>query len=1374
MIRPHGKKSAKKPVTYRSHQAARSKPTTTDAIQGPESPGAAEQGEAEYWSKTRHGAIGGRGYHYQETVGALLAAQLLLSDRHSRVVPEGTHEDLDCRGSHPSAVQAKSRQDKLDDFPASEVAAHLLKLHGRRAANPHPGATVLALERDIKEQSLPTPEMAVGDMGSDHPLVIACTRVIANNSLPTDSFDDIVIMVISFDDARRQAADLVAKECGVEFAVAERIVLEFRQMVCDAADLNAERASGDSAFLDRTVLVRAVERMKAETDPSSLLAAIATGACEPLDLATRKVGKGYFEGVHAQPGHIAAGLATARPDLVDAVAAGLGTSGSVVLCGPSGVGKSTAMWLSASTLRHVTWFRVNRLHAADVEDLYRLAYGRRPTEHAPVGLLVDGVGLGDIEAWDHLVRRLAPIPHVFVVGTARVEDTFEITTLTQSSRVDVELHEGVAERIFYELREAGLTAQAHWREAFVASGGLTLEYTYFLTRGRRLGEVLRDQVRRLVAEKEADAEVQLLALATTAHMHGAALSVTSAQAALGLGPGELRRAVARLKDEHFLVETSGALAGLHLMRSRTLSAAVHENPPPTFDSTLERLFGCVPESDLPRLVVGLLRERDDIDAKVIAAVAARVSKSGLDSDALGAVLHAVRSTDFIRHARTWREVIVEERVPPAQWPVTVDLALLTTDLIPGMHPAVAAAITRLRELADEPTNLWDQFARAVGVERVVDAIASQGSPGGVASLLAACRGGHSDLVEALDTKAWSGKPIQEVLKSCSVDDFGVVTRIAQSVSLDFAHQLVELVGGEDVVIAKVIERFPTMYCAERTVVDGVPVVKARLGFVDDELTPDPDKVAVAAARLLLRAVPGCDNADIATVRAGGRAHAVGDLKFGMSRLLYQYSLTSLEVDWNRARSVLVLHELGFVSPGEHAARVAALLPRVLDYGHRLLTLWVTQRDKYGEWDWDWVNAERAELMEAVDELTAPQDGVHLVQEVIPGTGDRLQYLSDPAPGNPLKSAPAGMTPDDAHTVLSSVVYDISEQILGKSFRQLSFRVRTVAKELQKVATGEHWELAGLTGPPPAIAELEDLLYQVADITAPMSYGAVSGQELVKAARSGPRPQALDMAARGARDASRARLRDLVEDTEKRMRALNATAQVLTMNADPDEGYWPHTNLAVVVECETVLEWAAAQDGIVTAVLEAREGVHLPATMVCPSIQGKREPALAFEALSSAYPQAPSYATWFPEDSPHEDNDTLQADISTATAALMRRSSLHYIDTLHPIGAELLAAYAATETQFNEAYQRIRNRGDDLCIDAIFSELAGLAQLVADELADSGKPGNVAAALMNMLTETESDVASTVVGINLCAVQWAHDIPTAVGMIGEGNRDPLGA
>ncbi len=422
-----------------------------------------QPGDPVRWSKTRTGAAAGRGFHYQEAVTALYAAGLLESDVHTLIVPEGSHEDIHCQGRVPVAVQAKSRQNRLGDFPAADVARHLRDLHQRRTEHSYAATTVLAIDRDIKEAPLPEAQIAVGDLPETHPLVVACERVIANNGWESGCFDDIGIRFITVGQARDQAAEIVARVFGIEIAVAERISMEYRQLVCDAADHNAERPAADPAFVDRTALVRVSDRFISECDPSNLVAAVASGACEPVDLDTPTSDEGYFKGVHAQPGHIAAGLPTERADLVQSVVAGLSSSGSVLLTGPSGVGKSTAMWMAAYMTRNVTWFRVHRLTAADVEDLYRLATGSRPTESAPVGFLVDGVGLGDTEAWDELVRRLAGTPHVYLLGTARVEDTFGVTTLTQSARVEVALDETVAERIYLNLRDAGLTEHPHWR-----------------------------------------------------------------------------------------------------------------------------------------------------------------------------------------------------------------------------------------------------------------------------------------------------------------------------------------------------------------------------------------------------------------------------------------------------------------------------------------------------------------------------------------------------------------------------------------------------------------------------------------------------------------------------------------------------------------------------------------------------------------------------------------------------------------------------------------------------------------------------------------------------------------------------------------------
>src|ERR687898_673789 len=97
--------------------------------------------------------------------------------------------------------------------------------------------------------------------------------------------------------------------------------------------------------------------------------------------------------------------------------------------------------------------------------------------------------------------------------------------------------------------------------------------------------------------------------------------------------------------------------------------AVHAKPPPTFADTVKRLVAHVPAADLPRLMVGVLRDRDDADTAVIQGAATRVRAEDGGSGLLASVMHALRSADFLRHARRWAQIVLDEKVPPAHWPI---------------------------------------------------------------------------------------------------------------------------------------------------------------------------------------------------------------------------------------------------------------------------------------------------------------------------------------------------------------------------------------------------------------------------------------------------------------------------------------------------------------------------------------------------------------------------------------------------------------------------------------------------------------------------------------------------------------------------------
>ena len=1003
---------------------------------------------------------------------------MLTDADYTKVVPEGSHEDMTCEGAITSGVQVKSRQEGREDYRAAEVAQHLHDLHTRRTQHPYNGPTRLVLERDVKERPLPAATTTVGELAEAHPLKAAVAKRLSKHQLAPDAVDDILVEVLGFDEARRLTAEIVCAKYGVETAIGELIALRFTQLVCDAADENAQVEYTDRRFVDRTQLELVAQRTIDETDPSSLTAATNAGVCSPLDLRTALDDSTYFQGVHAQPGHIAAGLPTPRPELVETVNAGLENAGSVLITGPSGVGKSTVMWMTADANRHCTWFQVHRLTIEDVRSLVTLAEARRPTPAAPIGFLADNVGLTDASGWDHLVDRLSGIPNVVLLGTARVEDTYAITTLTKSTIVEVALDERLAERIHAQLLEGDLTTQAHWREAFNQADGLTLEYTYYLTQGERLGDVLSSQVARLVRDK-ADAEIDLLALTTTAHMYGVGVPVAAAKEALGLGTGVLKGAITRLNREHFLADESGVLTGLHLLRSAALSRAVHATPPPTQASTVERLLAHLPEESLARFLFGVLRRNDDIDSSVINAIVRRVANSDDQSGLLAAVMHNLRNADFVRHARRWREMVLDAGVAPAHWPITINLGLMEGELIEGMDPAIAEAVEQLRADTQELTPLQDAFVDRLTPGRIAEAVLAQSSPGRLAALLTSCGSGPKVLLDKLGEANWVGTPAGDLLASCTAEEFANLASVGRLLGPNIHQHMMDAACGEQAVLDRVLAAVPQMYSARRrTGADGEGVAEARLVFVDDELTPDIDETAKDIARLLLRSLPDCASADVKTLRAGDREYKIGDLTFGSSGLLIRYALTKLEVEWNRARSVLVLHELGFLPPGEHATRVATLLPQAAEYLRILVTFWLTGKQRIDGHDHEWASEELRRLKSEVDQLTAPRNGVQPVDDSVSAISERIQAAMDNSRDKavvdqPLAEAsePARPEPDDssaeqhskheskldkAHTVLFSVFNHTTNLLLRTELRQLSFHARHVAKTLREVEVQEQW------------------------------------------------------------------------------------------------------------------------------------------------------------------------------------------------------------------------------------------------------------------------------------------------------------------------------
>ena len=940
-----GKRRRKRNRAARRRPPSSRKPEAAATLAGVSQPGLDSLDEDESWlvdawRDSRAGSRAGRGFHFQDAVGAWVASRLASGDLAAdRLIPEG-FDDLQIEAVDPVQVEVKSRQNRLGPFPVGVAASHIVGAWIRHSARfGTERRLVVVLEQGLAGfdcgpdrilTEIPIAQM-VGEVDGLEEVLAA--RLVAQGQAAT-ALENLKVgttaIVCSWDDLTTETDRHVGRVVALPPAALRRIGVGLCSMVADAVDANAAATFENRTGLDRASVIDEINKTAELIDLESIEHALTQGICGLVDKEPIASGDAYYEGTSTQPGHVGAGLVVPRPDLLSDVMAGLEMSQAVLLAGPSGVGKSAVLWTLPFARPGVLWLRVHRIAEGDLPHLIRLlhAYGASPG--TPVGLLVDAAGRGELEGWSRLRQSVAAVPGTLLVGTARSEDLFSLGELADCTVVKVSLDEKAASTIHAGLARRGATTVPHWREAFEQSRGLTLEFTHLLTHGSRLDRVLADQIAERIRQ-DRSLELSILARVAVADRWSASVPFEELESAFDSGPTELRTALERLKDEHLLVERDGVLTGVHQIRSRGIVDAIHRTPPPRLDETAVSVVAMLRGPALSRFVYEILREVPSLEALMLGAL------EGLhhgDVERLAASLRALELLDFYRQASAWAEVADRHDIPLAHRPLVLQFAIAGVELSDIFPDELRNAMDEIAALPEQSATR-DVLLRTAGLGRIASELAATTCPDACQRLLRVLRHTSIDWAPLLASLEPDTSLI-DTLRNCSVQALGDCVSAARDVSLGLARAFVDATGGSEAVLDRFRNSDPWIRELDIASVDGELVGVAKFLYVSESEQGDARARALEIGQQLLRALPDIEKVDVKPVLPGGRVLEVDGHEYASSGLLRRYDHHPGAVGWNQDRALLAQTLFG-VSETERLNEASVLLAEaahlVRDFGN---------------------------------------------------------------------------------------------------------------------------------------------------------------------------------------------------------------------------------------------------------------------------------------------------------------------------------------------------------------------------------------------------------------------------------------------------------
>lgn len=594
----------------RQHKSIAQKPETLDSL----------------FASLRSGAANVAGVSYQ----TCLAADLLAVG-HARakaalpivaIRPEG-FEDIDCLLDDDSWILVQTKQRKIGGRAIAQAelvkilthAAHVFK-SARSDLTQYRGVAIVT---DGKfGSSLPTTgwestllaelNKASDSLMQKQQLLDALETALSADGIVEISAENLIArthLVITAPDLSLSTETHLSRSLGLHPSVA---ALFRAQLVHDLTMMSAQQR-GETVEKAKLQWTRDLDTMASrlleQIDVRGLDEAIAAGICEPADFMNESGDsrRSFLDGISVVPNHIVSDLDVLRPEETAQILNELSQSKNVVIAGPSGSGKSALLWRTAHTVSMgPRIIRVQRLpEVNDAQLLIRHVRRLLPSEERPILICADNLGQSQMAAWPDARDRLLELSGVRMLGACRQEDMSPEVT-RGAVVVDPVLRAESAAQIYKTLIEAGLPTRMEPEEAISRADGLLMEFIALATTGRRLHEVLREQVLSIAAGGP-DPALQILRLVCAAHTLGHSIPADSLPSLLNVHENDLGVALRLLQHEHLATTTDGiGWRALHDLRAEILLEVLHETPPPTLASTYASVLSTIPATEQPTVV----------------------------------------------------------------------------------------------------------------------------------------------------------------------------------------------------------------------------------------------------------------------------------------------------------------------------------------------------------------------------------------------------------------------------------------------------------------------------------------------------------------------------------------------------------------------------------------------------------------------------------------------------------------------------------------------------------------------------------------------------------------------------------------------------